>query len=239
MEYRTHDDMKLSEIGIGCYSLSGVYGEKNAEEFGKMVKRAVRLGINFFDTADIYGDAEKILGAALEENRNEVHIATKVGVTEGAETDLSGGHIRAACEKSLKNLRTDRIDLYQIHFDDPKIPVEEIVETLEDLKKEGKILKYGVGHLPVRRAEEYFEKGDVFSSIMELSAAARNTRTSLLPLCEKHGVGAIAFSTTGRGLLTGKIGEKTEFSEGDIRRLDPLFQRELFRSSLRISGKLT
>ena len=204
MEYRKHADFTLSEIGVGCYALSGVYGPKDVDEFKRMLNRAYELGVNFFDTAEAYGDAEQVLGQAVKPYRQEIYVATKVGVKKGVKANLSAEYIRSACEQSLQNLQTDYIDLYQVHFDDPHTPIEETVGAFEELVGKGKIRRYGVGHLPAERMETYCEVGKPFSALMELSAAARYSLKELLPLCRKHGLGTIAFSATGRGLLTGK-----------------------------------
>jgi aryl-alcohol dehydrogenase-like predicted oxidoreductase len=237
VEYREHNGFRISEVGVGCYALSGAYGTKDVDEFKRMLRRAYELGVNFFDTAEAYGDAEQILGGTVKPFRREVYIATKVGVRGGLKPNLSGSYIKRACEESLERLQMDSIDLYQVHFDDPDTPIEETVGALEELVREGKIRRYGVGHLPVERVEDYFKAGKVFSVLMELSAVARESRKRLLPLCRAHGVGAIAFSVTGRGLLTG-IRERPQFEPGDIRNIDPLFQRERFRSGLRVAEKL-
>ena len=239
MEYREHKGLRTSEVGIGCYALGGAYGSVDVDSFKDMLCRAYELGVNFFDTADAYGDAERLLGEALRPFRDEVLIATKVGIREGARADLSAAYVEAACETSLRNLGTDYIDLYQVHFDDPGTPVEETVGALEDLVRAGKVRHYGVGHLPVERLATYFRVGHVSTALMELSAVARSALTGSLALCRQHDVGAIAFSVTGRGLLTGKIGPDTRFEEGDIRRLDPLFQRERFTSGLRVAARMT
>lgn len=238
MKYRKHKDFKISEVGIGCYALSGVYGKKDMEEFKRMLNHAHDLGVNFYDTADIYGGAERILGEVIKPYRKDVYIATKVGIKEGFKPNLSGKYVKAACEKSLKRLQTDHIDLYQVHFDDPDTPVEETVVVLEELINDGKIRHYGVGHLPIERVETYCKIGNVFSVLMELSAVARNSREKLLQLCRTYGVGAIAFSVTGRGLLTGRFQKRKVFESGDIRNIDPLFQRERFQSGLRVAEKL-
>ena len=238
MEYREHDGFRISEIGVGCYGLSGAYGTKDPEEFKRMIRRAHELGVNFFDTAEAYGDAERILGEAIRPFRSEVYIATKVGLREGTEPSLSREYVQRACEESLKRLGTDHIDLYQVHFDDPETPVEETVEALEGLVRAGKVRRYGLGHLSTERVELYFELGNVFSVLMELSAVARESRERLLPLCRAHSVGAIAFSVTGRGLLTRRFQERPQFEPGDIRNIDPLFQRERFQSGLRVAAKL-
>jgi aryl-alcohol dehydrogenase-like predicted oxidoreductase len=157
---------------------------------------------------------------------------------EGVKPSLSAGTIRSACEDSLRRLGTEVIDLYQVHFDDPHTAVEETVAALQALVQAGKICHYGVGHLPLERVNEYMDKGNLFSVLMELNAAAPQAREGLLPLCLEHGVGAIAFSVTGRGLLSGKYPAGHLFDPNDIRRIDALFQRERLESCLRLAGKL-
>ena len=238
IEYRAHAGDRLSEIGVGCYGMSGAYGEKDPQRFVDVVHRAYELGVTFFDTAAVYGPGEEILGRAVAPFRDDVWIATKVGGGADGKPDCSAGHVLASCDDSLRRLQTDVIDLYQIHFNDPDTPVEETVEALEALKSTGKIRHYGVGHLPLSRMETYFGTGDVFSSLVELSAVSRGARESTIPLCREHGVAVIAFSVTGRGLLTGKIGPEHVFEEGDIRSIDPLFQRERLASGLRVVERL-
>jgi len=237
MQYRVHRGERLSEIGLGCYALSGAYGRRDAESFIGLLRRAYEQGVTFFDTAGIYGPAEEILGRAVAPFRDRVWIATKVGARDDGLRDCSAQQVVASCEQSLRRLGTDRIDLYQVHFDDPDTPVEGTVGALEQLKAAGKIRHYGVGHLPVSRMAAYFSAGQVFSALVELSAVARSARERILPLCREQGVGLIAFSTTGRGLLTGQIGPQTTFEEGDLRRIDPLFQRERLASGLRIAQR--
>ncbi|MBC7083711.1 MAG: aldo/keto reductase [Firmicutes bacterium] len=238
MRYNQCRDLRVSEVGVGCYSLAGVYGKKDLDEFARMVRRAYELGVTFFDTADAYGDAESILGKIVRDFRSDIYIATKVGVVSGASMDLSPARVKRACEESLARLGTDYIDLYQVHFDDPKTPVEDVVGALESLVASGKIRHYGVGHLPADKIARYAEVGRPLSVLMELSAATRDARAKLLPLCREHGMAAIAFSTTGRGILTGTIREGHVFPDGDIRQYDPLFQREQFRSALRVAGRV-
>jgi aryl-alcohol dehydrogenase-like predicted oxidoreductase len=235
LKYRKHKGFKLSEIGVGCYALSGAYGAKDRAEFTRMLNRAHELGVNLFDTADSYGDGEQILGETVKSFREEVYIATKVGVKAGDSPNLSSDYVKLACSRSLERLQTDYIDLYQVHFDDPDTPVEETVGALEELVKEGKVRRYGLGHLPVEKVQAYCELGNLFSVLLELSAAARHSRENLLQLCRKHGVGAIALSVTGRGLLAKRYQKGVRFDRGDIRSLDPLFQRERFESGLRVA----
>ncbi len=238
MDYRKHQDVSLSEVGIGCYALSGVYGKVDPISFQSLIQRAFELGINYFDTAEAYGDGERILGEAVRPFRSQILLATKAGVKEGARPNLSREYISAACEASLAALGTDYIDVYQVHFHDPATPVEESVRALEDLVSDGKVRHWGIGHLSLDIANAYFKTGKVFSVLMELSAAERNSLKSLLPLCRDGKAAAIAFSVTGRGLLTARFQEGHRFNTTDIRHMDPLFQRERFRSGLRIAAKL-
>ncbi|HEV56626.1 MAG TPA: aldo/keto reductase [Phycisphaerales bacterium] len=238
MEYRTYRGERLSEVGLGCYGVGGAYGAKDPDQFVGLFRRAVELGVTFFDTADVYGPGEQVLGRALAPFRDRVWIATKVGASEGGKPDCSRAHIVAACEQSLRRLGVEQIDLYQIHFDDPQTPVAETVGALDELAAAGKIRYYGVGHLSPGRVAEYLVAGHVFSMLIELSAVARGALERTAPLCRAHGVGLIAFSVTGRGLLTGAIGPDTAFGADDIRRLDPLFQRARRASGLRIAGEM-
>ena len=238
MEYREHRGLTLSEVGVGGYALAGAYGAVDRAEFIALLRRAHALGVTVFDTAGNYGDAEAVLGEAVRPFRDEVILATKVGSPEGAPPRLTPEAVRAACARSLERLGTDRIDLLQVHFDDPATPVEDTVAALEGLRDQGLIRHYGVGHLPAHRVARYVEVGDPFSILMELSAVARDSRRTLLPLCGGQGPAAIGFSVTGRGLLTGAIGPETTFEEGDIRRFDPLFQRARFASGRRVAEHL-
>ncbi|MFW9830659.1 MAG: aldo/keto reductase [Candidatus Thorarchaeota archaeon] len=239
MEYRYHRNLKISEVGVGCYALSGAYGSVDSKQFQQMITHAFELGVNFFDTAEGYGEAEKILGESIKPFREEVLVATKVGIREGVKPNLSETYVLEACQLSLEHLQTDYIDLYQVHFDDPATPVKETVSALDSLVDEGKIRHYGVGHLPKNRVQEYCQIGEPFSILMELSAVARKSREDLLPLCGSQQVAAIGFSTTGRGILTGKYGLETKFEPNDIRNMDPLFQRARFQSALVVKDKFT
>ncbi len=139
MRYRKlpKSDLTLSEIGLGCYALTGAYGRKDKAGFARVIARAYELGVTFFDTADHYGEASEVLGQAVKGFRDKVVIATKVGVTEDGGRDLSPAHVVASCEESLRHLGTDHIDLFQVHFDDPKTPVAETAAAMEELRSAG------------------------------------------------------------------------------------------------------
>lgn len=232
-------DIPLSRLGYGCYALGGAYGNKVDPSRGeKLVHLAYDLGIRFFDTADQYG-SEEILGKAVKPFRQEVSIATKVGVDSQGKMNLSKNHILASCDASLKKLKTDYLDLYQVHYDDPGTPVSQVVEVLEHLKNQGKIRQYGIGHLPLDKTRQYLEYGSPLSVLAEMSPVALNRHQELHPLQKCYSFGIIAFSVTGRGLLTGNIGPNCQFAPGDIRRNDPLFMRHKLASGLRVMEKLT
>jgi aryl-alcohol dehydrogenase-like predicted oxidoreductase len=237
MNFHTVGEWRLSRIGFGCYGLSGAYGAVDEERFERTLRAAVDQGVNFFDTAEGYGDAETFLGRALAPVRDQVYIATKLSGTRG-KPDLSAGAVRSACQASLRRLGTDVIDLYQIHFDDPHTPVLETVTALDGLVEAGMIRRYGVSHLPVDRVLDYAEAGGIFSVLMELSPVARDALETLLPICKEYNLAAIAFSITGRGILSGRYAGGHVFAAGDIRRMDPLFKHERFDAALRIRERL-
>ena len=237
MDYRVFGDWRISVIGYGCYGLSGAYGTVDEEKFSKTIQAAYDQGINFFDTAEGYGGAETFLGQAVAPFRDQVYIATKLSGESGS-PDLSFHAVRKACEASLKRLNMDVIDLYQIHFDDPKTTILETISALEELIDEGKIREYGVCHLSLDRVKEYAELGNPFSILMELSPVARTSLTTLLPVCQAHHMAGLAFSVTGRGILSGGFRPGHEFDQGDIRRIDPLFKRERFESAMRVRDAL-
>lgn len=229
----------LSKLGYGCYALGGAYGGKvDPAQAVKLIRLAYALGIRFFDTADLYG-TEEVLGKAVRPFRSQVALATKVGVTPRGQACLQRKHILAACEASLQRLQTDYIDLYQVHYHDPHTPVAEVVDTLEDLKSQGKIRSYGVGHLPLDITRQYLELGQPQTVLAEMNVAVLDRYLELHPLQQKYDFGLIAFSVTGRGLLTGSLPSAPQFENTDIRSLDPLFQREKLASGLRLAEKLT
>lgn len=240
MQFRSHRGYTISEIGVGCYGLSGAYGKKDPGTYRRMLEQAIHSGVTFFDTADTYGDlAEELLGEVVRPHRASIFLATKVGMRGSKQPDLSHAAVVQACEASLRRLQTEYIDLYQVHFDDPNTPVEETLGALDELAQAGKIRAFGVGHLPVERIRAYLASGKIFSGQFELSAVARDTRKEVLPLLQSHGAGLLAFSVTGRGLLSGQHTARPAFEPGDIRTIDPLFQRERYRSALQIAEKFS
>lgn len=207
-------------LGYGCYALSGAYGTPPDNlEATRLLHAAYELGIRFFDTADGYGNTEELLAKALGHCRKDIFVATKIGPGT-----LSRDRVVSACENSLRNLKTDYIDLYQIHYDDPQTPVAETMGALEELREAGKIRSYGLGHLSPSRLKEYLKIGSPAAVLVEMNALVLARYAELRPLQQDSGFSLIAFSATARGLLTGKVTEHTIFGPDDIRRLDPQFR---------------
>ncbi len=226
--------MNINPIGVGLYSLAGVYGKKDLNELRKMILYAVSEGVDYFDMADQYGDSEKFFGEAIEKHRSKIQIATKLGVNDKGFMDCSYDNVQRACRKSLKELNTDYIDVYQIHFDDANTSVEETVESLEALKKQGLIRKYGLGHIPFNRVKEYVKYGNPETLMIEFSPIKMNRYLEYFELCKENNIKLTSMGSTGRGLLTGKLGKDISFEKGDIRNIDPQFRRGLLSSALRV-----
>lgn len=232
-------NLPISPLGYGCYGLSGAYGTRLEErDMVRILQYAYELGIRFFDTAGSYAGTEEILGRAVKPFRNDVVIASKVGITENNKISLSKESVISSCESSLKKLKTDYIDIYLVHYYDPDTPVEETIETLEFLKKEGKIKYYGIGHLPLDKTEKYLNTGNISFILAEMSPVNAYRYKELYPLREKYKFDIIAFSITGRGLLSGKINKSVRFGNDDIRSKDPLFLNSRLISGIRIAEKL-
>ena len=240
MRYRCTEDnaVRVSEVGLGTYCLAGVYGPKDENQFKRVLRRAFELGVTFFDVAPVYGSAEEVVGDVLGDVRKEIVISTKVAADLGAGLSCSFDHVIASCERSLKRLNTDHIDLFQIHFDDGKTPAAEVVRAFDELKASGKIRACGIGHVALQRAREYLCQGSVSTVMGELSAVGRRYYTKMLPVAKEGGASYIGFSLTGRGVLTGAVESREHLSKQDIRRIDALFAGQRVRSALRVRKRL-
>lgn len=232
MKCRTlgNSGLKVFSIGLGCMGLSQSYPPfPDKKEAIAFLRRAVEMGENFFDTSELYGmyANEELVGEALEPVRDQVVIATKFGwnIQDGKCLGLDSRPetIRKAVEGSLRRLRTDHIDLYYQHRVDPKVPIEEVAGTMEELMREGKILHWGLsepGVETVRRAHQVFHVTAVQS---EYSLWYREPERELLPTLEELGIGFVPFSPLGKGFLTGTVSKEQTFAQGDIRRTIPRF----------------
>lgn len=227
-----------SAIGVGLYSLTGVYGKKDRGEIARMLEYAVQNGVNFFDMADSYSDAEEFVGKVIAPWRKDIQLATKLSVNDEGMMDCSYHHVIDACKRSLLKLNTDYIDLYQIHFDDSRTSAVETVSALEYLKKEGIIRGYGLGHLPFHKVKDYMKTGNPDTMMMEFSPVCVEQCLKYSKLCKKYNIKILTMGTTARGLLTGKINTRNKFEEGDIRNIDPLFRGAKLASALRVLQKI-
>lgn len=228
----------MSCLGLGCMGMSQSYGAFDDAESIATVHRAIDLGVNFFDTAEVYGPFtnEELLGRALKGRRNEVTIATKFGfkIENGAMNgvDSRPEHIREVADASLRRLGIEHIDLFYQHRVDPAVPIEDVAGTVGDLVRAGKIRFFGLseaGAATIRRAHAVHP---VTALQSEYSLWERNLEAEIIPLLRELGIGLVPFSPLGRGFLTGTAKRAEDYPEGDYRRGDPRFQGENFEANM-------
>ena len=227
--------LEVSELGLGCMSMSWAYGTPDDVESIATIHRALDLGVTFFDTAEAYGPYknEELLGRALKGRRDKAVIATKFGfhIENGkmAGPDSRPAHIREVVEASLRRLGTDRIDLLYQHRVDPKVPIEEVVGVMADFVKQGKVRFLGLseaGEKSIRRAHAVHPISALQS---EYSLWERNLEEKIIPVLRELGIGLVPFAPLGRGFLTGIAKRAEEYPEGDFRHTnDPRLQGENF-----------
>ncbi len=221
--------LEVSTLGLGCMGLSFGYGPAtNKQQAIQLIRKAVDLGITFFDTAEAYGpgDNEALLGEAVEPFRNEVVIATKFGFKEGKTAlglDSRPANIRTVTEAALKRLRTDVIDLLYQHRVDPNVPIEDVAGTVKDLIAEGKVKHFGMSEAGVESIRKAHAVQPVAALQSEYSLWWREPEKELIPTLEELGIGFVPFSPLGKGFLTGKIDENTSFDKTDFRNSVPRF----------------
>ncbi len=224
--------LEVSAFGLGCMGLSFGYGpatEKSAAI--QLIRTAYELGVTFFDTAEAYaqGANEEVVGEALAPVRDKVVIATKFGFLGGDAmkgVDSRPENIRAVTEASLRNLRTDHIDLLYQHRVDPAVPMEDVAGTVRDLIREGKVGHFGMSEAGVESIRKAHAVQPVTALQSEYSLWWREPEATVLPLCEELGIGFVPFSPLGKGFLTGAIDATTTFDKTDFRNIVPRFSEE-------------
>ncbi len=233
MKYRTlAQKEQLSAIGLGCMSMSHAYGVPDDKESIATLHYALDLGINFWDTADFYGNGknEELISKVLTENRSKIFLATKFGfrMTEdgkGSYFDGSPAYMKQAVEASLKRLKVDVIDLYYAHRIDPKVPVEEMVGAMANLVKQGKILYLGLSEASANSIKRANAVHPIAALQSEYSVLTRDVEKEILPACKELGIAFIPFSPLARGLITNTL-NINELGENDFRKTLPRYQQQ-------------
>jgi aryl-alcohol dehydrogenase-like predicted oxidoreductase len=233
-----HSTLKVNRMGLGCMGMSEFYGAFNDAESIQTLHKAIDLGVNFFDTADMYasGANEKLLGKAFKGRWDEVVLATKFAVMRGPNGEWLGlngqpEYIKKACEQSLSNLGTEAIDLYFMHRQDPKVEIEVIVGAMADLVKQGKVKAIGLSEVDADTIRRAHKIHPITALQTEYSLWSREPETELFEVCKELGITFVAYSPLGRGFLTGAIKSRADLEAGDFRLNNPRFTDEAIKEN--------
>jgi aryl-alcohol dehydrogenase-like predicted oxidoreductase len=233
--------LEVSAIGLGCMGMSDFYGPSDEATNLRVLNAALDIGINFLDTADMYGVGanERLLAQVLKTRRDEVVLATKFGMMrapDGASLGINGTpeYVRAACDASLVRLGVDHIDLYYQHRVDPKVAIEETVGAMAELVKAGKVRHLGLSEASAATIRRAAEVHPIAALQSEFSLWTRDLEATILPACEELDIGVVAYSPLGRGFLTGVFKAPEDFAVGDYRRNTPRFSSENFAGNLQL-----
>jgi aryl-alcohol dehydrogenase-like predicted oxidoreductase len=228
-----NEGLEVSAIGLGCMGMSfSYYPFPEKEDAINLIRKAAEHGVNFFDTAEVYGPYvnEELVGEALEPYKGKVIIATKFGfnIRDGKMVGVNSKpeQIRKAVEGSLKRLKVDTIDLLYQHRVDPNVPIEDVAGMVKDLIREGKVKYFGLSEAGAQTIRKAHAVQPVSALQSEYSLWTRQHEKEIIPTIEELGIGLVAYSPLGKGFLAGKIDENTKFAEGDIRNRLPRFTEE-------------
>ncbi|MCP3667204.1 MAG: aldo/keto reductase [Gammaproteobacteria bacterium] len=241
-----HSNLEISVVGLGCMGMSEFYGSADDEESISTIHRAIELGVNFLDTADMYGPwtNEILVGKAIADRRDSVILATKFGVMRTEEGDFLGinGHpdyVHSACDASLKRLGIDHIDLYYQHRVDPNIPIEETVGAMADLVQAGKVRQIGLSEAEPDIIRKAHAVHPISALQSEFSLWSREPENEILTTTRELGISFVAYSPLGRGFLTGQIKRFEDLAVDDYRRTSPRFQGDNFAKNLTLVERIT
>jgi aryl-alcohol dehydrogenase-like predicted oxidoreductase len=250
MKTRKLGELEVSALGLGCMGMSAFYGSADEDEAIRTIHRARELGINFLDTAQLYGPLtnEALVGRAIKGHRDEYVIATKFArrmdnATPGdmssiGELDGSPDHVKSSIEISLRQLGTDYVDLFYQHRVDPNVPIEETVGAMAELVEQGKVRYIGLSEAAPETIRKAQDVHPITAVQTEYSMWTRDPEGEVLPTCRELGIGFVPYSPLGRGFLSGRFTKPEDLDEGDFRRRGPRFTGENLEQNIKLASKV-